>query len=354
MLTTPGVGASGNELAGLASLTAESLFEKQRSFRTNDVARARADIERVFFRHSLSRAQGEDSLQFCHRGARLWRTSFNYICYGSDVQVSADYVDRDQFVAVIPLSGQAEVDYLGRKGPIARGQYVVLDPMAPFRFRMSADHCHLAIGVPASLFRDRSGAASTTRSSGLHAWTCGPRTLEEAGGGLIDYIAYLCKQLDQPATHLSAPAVARSVEESFLTMLFASLRREAVGVINSSETSAPNTVPAYVKRAEAFLLSNLTEDVRLQDVVAAVGVPTRTLYNGFQRFRGIGPMQWLRIQRLERSRSELADPTDDALTVTEVANRYGASNFGRFARAYLEHFGELPSETLRRARSLKI
>lgn len=353
MLNTPGVSASGSGLAGLASLTAESLFEKQRTFRTNDVARARADIERVFFRHSLSRALGEDSLQFCHRGARLWRTSFNYIRYGSDVQVSVDYVDRDQFIAVIPLSGQAEVDYLGRMRPIARGQYVVLDPMAPFRFRMSADHCHLAIGVPAALFRERSGA-STTSSSGLHAWTCGPRTLEEAGGALIDYIAYLCKQLDQPVTHLSAPAVARSVEDSFLTMLFASLRREAVGVGCSSEGATLSTVPACVKRAEAFLLSHLTEDLRLEDIVAAAGVPTRTLYNGFQRFRGTGPMQWLRIQRLERSRLDLAEATDDALTVTEVATRYGASNVGRFARAYLEHFGELPSETLRRARSLKI
>jgi len=103
----------------------------------------------VFFRHSLSRARGEEDLRFCHRGMRLWQTSFNYICYGSDVQVAVDYVDRDLFVAVIPLSGQAEVDYLGRKMPIERGQYVVLDPMATFRFRMSPDHCHLAIGVPA-------------------------------------------------------------------------------------------------------------------------------------------------------------------------------------------------------------
>jgi len=185
--------------------------------------------------------------------------------------------------------------------------------------------------------------------------------LEAADGGLLDYLAYVCRQLDQPFTHLKSPAVARSVEESFLALLFASLRREAddpgldpgTGTGTGTEASSPGTVPAQVKRAEAFMLSNLTEQVRLEDVVAAVGVPTRTLYNGFQRFRGIGPMQWLRTQRLERARVELADAADTATTVTEVANRYGASNFGRFARAYLERFGELPSETLRRARSLK-
>ncbi len=351
-MLNPG-GSTDNEPGGFAALMAESLFERQRSYRTNDVAHARADIERVFFRHTLSRARGEEGLHFCHRGARLWQSSFNYICYGSDVQVAVDYVDRDLFVAVIPLSGEAEVDYLGRKVPIERGQYVVLDPMATFRFRMSPDHCHLAIGVPAQVFRDSTGASSRARCRGLHAWTCGPRVLEAADGGLIDYLAYICRQLDQPFTHLRSPTVARSVEESFLTLLFASLRREADGPELRTEASSSGTIPAQVKRAEAFMLSNLTEHVRLEDVVAAVGVPTRTLYNGFQRFRGIGPMQWLRIQRLERARLELAEAADSAITVTDVATRYGATNFGRFARAYLERFGELPSETLRRARSLK-
>jgi AraC-like DNA-binding protein len=350
MPSTLGIGSG--EPAGLEALTAESLFENQRAYRTDDVAHARADIERVFFRHSLSRARGDDGLQFCHRGSRLWRTSFNYICYGSDVQVAVDYVDRDLFVAVIPLSGQAEVEYLGRGTPIVRGQYVLLDPMAKFRFRMSADHAHLAIGVPAAVFRELTGADSAARSGGLHAWTHGPRALEEADAGLVDYIAYLCRQLDRPAAHLSAPAVAQSFEASFLTMLFASLRRDTDGSVSAVEGTS--FVPAHVKRAEAFIRSNLTEPIRLEDIVAAVGVPTRTLYNGFQRFRGIGPMQWLRIQRLERARLDLADPSNSALTVTDVANRYGASNFGRFARAYLELFGELPSETLRRSRSLKV
>jgi len=40
--------------------------------------------------------------------------------------------------------------------------------------------------------------------------------------------------------------------------------------------------------------------------------------------------------------------------VTDIASRYCASNIGRFARSYLAHFGELPSETLRRAHSLKV
>ena len=345
---------SNSERSGLAVLTPELLFENRRSVRTRDVAHARADIERVFFRHSLSRARGDDGLQFCHRGARLWRTSFNYICYGSDVQVAVDYIDRDLFVAVIPLSGQAEVDYLGHRVQIERGQYVVLDPMAPFRFHMALDHCHLAIGVPAAVFRDSTGAASSPRAHELHAWAGGPRAIHEADAGLFEYIAYLCRQLDRSATQLRDSAVARSLEGTFLAMLFASLRRDADGCARVAGELPTDVVPAHVKRAEAYMLSHLSDDIRLEDIVAAVSVPSRTLYNGFQRYRGIGPMQWLRVQRLERARSDLADTEDRHLTVTDIASRYCASNIGRFARAYLAHFGELPSETLRRARSLKV
>jgi transcriptional regulator GlxA family with amidase domain len=150
--------------------------------------------------------------------------------------------------------------------------------------------------------------------------------------------------------------VAQSLEESFLAMLFASLRRDADDCTRVAGSLPPGGagVPAHVKRAEAYMLSHVMDGIRLEDIVAAVKVPPRTLYNGFQRYRGVGPMQWLRVQRLERARSDLADSRNADLTVTDIANRYCASNVGRFAHAYLAHFGELPSETLRHARSLKV
>jgi AraC-like DNA-binding protein len=41
-----------------------------------------------------------------------------------------------------------------------------------------------------------------------------------------------------------------------------------------------------------------------------------------------------------------ADP--DMVTVTEIARRYGFTQFGRFAGAYRAVFGESPSTTLKR------
>ena len=60
-------------------------------------------------------------------------------------------------------------------------------------------------------------------------------------------------------------------------------------------------------------------------------------------------MRLLRQARLAQARSALAAPRPET-TVTTVALDYGFNHLSRFARQYARHFGESPSETLRRAR----
>jgi transcriptional regulator GlxA family with amidase domain len=57
-------------------------------------------------------------------------------------------------------------------------------------------------------------------------------------------------------------------------------------------------------------------------------------------------MKYLRNVRLDRVRHELLERAP-GIGVTEVAHRWGFMQLGRFANAYQQRFGELPSETLR-------
>ena len=71
-----------------------------------------------------------------------------------------------------------------------------------------------------------------------------------------------------------------------------------------------------------------------------------TLRDGFQQFRGVSPMQYVRQLRLERARNALrAAPSD--VRVAEIALDCGFAHLGRFAMVYKAMFGESPSETLR-------
>ncbi len=74
----------------------------------------------------------------------------------------------------------------------------------------------------------------------------------------------------------------------------------------------------------------------------------RSLYEGFRRFRGTSPMEFLRTMRLRRVREDLID-APAGTTVSDVATRWGFYQFGRFAAQYRQLFGETPSATLRRA-----
>jgi len=84
----------------------------------------------------------------------------------------------------------------------------------------------------------------------------------------------------------------------------------------------------------------------LADVAAYAGVSARSLQNGFQSFRGVTPMGFLRSLRLKKAHHTLliADPT--VSTVTEIALLCGFTHMGEFGTAYKRTFGVLPRQTL--------
>jgi transcriptional regulator GlxA family with amidase domain len=63
----------------------------------------------------------------------------------------------------------------------------------------------------------------------------------------------------------------------------------------------------------------------------------------------MGPKALMTAMRLSGARRALLDPTQTT-TVTAVALRWGFLEFGRFSMQYRQRYGEVPSETLRRAR----
>ncbi|HEY5755008.1 MAG TPA: AraC family transcriptional regulator [Steroidobacter sp.] len=111
----------------------------------------------------------------------------------------------------------------------------------------------------------------------------------------------------------------------------------------------PLITPESVHRAENYIQQHLTENIRLDDIVSAAGVPARTLHYGFKRFRSSTPMRLLRQKRFEQARQDLLAGARDGVQVMHVAHRYWMHHGGRFAINYQKQFGETPSATLRSA-----
>ncbi len=105
---------------------------------------------------------------------------------------------------------------------------------------------------------------------------------------------------------------------------------------------------AHVRKARAFIESNLQEDIKLGDIATAVGVCTRLLQKAFSHQCGCSPMRFVTQTRLHRIRQELESPTNSA-KIVDVMMDYGFTQGGKFAKEYQQLFGENPSDTLKRS-----
>jgi transcriptional regulator GlxA family with amidase domain len=89
----------------------------------------------------------------------------------------------------------------------------------------------------------------------------------------------------------------------------------------------------------------------IEDIAAAIGVSSRSLFKTFRKSLGVTPMAYARTVRLRKANKMLLQ-ADRATTVGAVALACGFLNAGHFAKDYREEYGESPSVTLARARTL--
>jgi transcriptional regulator GlxA family with amidase domain len=131
------------------------------------------------------------------------------------------------------------------------------------------------------------------------------------------------------------PSVRTRVEALLATLL----QRTCLPAI-SDNTELP-IASRDVRRAEAYIGSNVARNIRLEDIARAAGVSVRTLQTSFKRNRYVTPMQYLRNLRLDAARQHLLAGS----SVGEAALDTGFSHQGRFAHYYRGRFGHSPSAT---------
>lgn len=104
-----------------------------------------------------------------------------------------------------------------------------------------------------------------------------------------------------------------------------------------------------VKQVQRWLDAHPDQPLTLADLCQVAYVSRRSLIQGFRDHLGMGPMQYLKLQRLHSARRALLRSDPREATVTAVAAEFGFLNAGHFARDYQNLFGERPSVTLRRS-----
>ncbi|WP_114946935.1 AraC family transcriptional regulator [Microvirga calopogonii] len=168
------------------------------------------------------------------------------------------------------------------------------------------------------------------------------------GRSWLRLLNYAEAELSDPYSFIRhSPAAWRQFEQQLLTGFLLSQQHEYTRALLAPQAAA---VPFYVRRAEAYIEAHFAQPLSLADIAAQAGVSARSLQTGFQSFRHITPMMFLRSVRLQRAHEALrvADPA--LVTVTQVALACGFRHVGEFGIAYRRVFGVTPSQTLNKVR----
>ncbi|MFT3769078.1 MAG: AraC family transcriptional regulator [Minicystis sp.] len=170
----------------------------------------------------------------------------------------------------------------------------------------------------------------------------------EAGPGatVLEIAQALRRELERPE---ASPILVASLREALLTSLLTNAPHSASSLLDP----LPRRVaPGCVRKAEEYIDAHAVEPITIADIAAAAGVSMRSLQVAFKTHRDTTPMERLRTRRVELARQRLLD-AEPGTAVARVVTTLGLGDAGRFSVRYKKRFGESPSETLARGRTLR-
>jgi AraC-like DNA-binding protein len=247
----------------------------------------------------------------------------------------------------LPVRGHLEVLVRGDTVACDTLHGAVLSPTRENVLRIEAGGARLNLALRRDALARRLAALLGEPPQGLLDFAPALSLAEGHGRSLARFVRLAVVELERPNGVLADPMTVHAFEEFAITALLMSQPHNYTAALRHLERPL---APRDVKRAIEFMEANLELPIGLSEIVAASGVPGRTLLKHFQDARGTSPMRYLTSRRFEKTRVALQRATPEG-NVTEIAQRWGFSHLGRFSVEYRRRFGEMPSETLRRSRT---
>ena len=102
-------------------------------------------------------------------------------------------------------------------------------------------------------------------------------------------------------------------------------------------------------RALEYIAASDPGELTLSSLCDGVHSSSRALQYCFAELMGISPKKYIIMKRFNAIHKTLLESSPQDTTITQVANRYGVANIGRFSQDYEKFFNEHPRSTLIRA-----
>jgi AraC-like DNA-binding protein len=237
--------------------------------------------------------------------------------------------DPEMVLLMLANHGRRMVDSGGRVTALEPGFLTVVDTSRPTMTVSNVNSSDTTLCLPRSLL--------DLRRSQVDALLAVPLAVTDGIGGLIAYILLdLCRNAD----NYDAALVTRLT--TTVTDLLAGAARAASG--SRVPLPPPGTDRIRQLRIYAYIERHLADTALTPGAIAeAHGLSVRQLDRLFQA-DGESPSGWIRRQRLDRCRADLADPAHAPQTTACIGARWGFPDPAGFTRAFRREYGMPPGE----------
>jgi AraC-like DNA-binding protein len=328
-------------------LAAEPLLEHLRIFKSCDADETRAFLRGKDYRFEVPPRQAS-RLDARINGVYMPTVYLGYVQYGAASVALSPGQNRPDYWIQLPLRGNlaATVGHDTVACTPARAA-IASPPRERCTFLSEPDSTRIQLALSGPALIGHLAALLGEPPAGQLDFAPAIDLTTGYGRSLARYVLMAVADLEQSGSVLWSPLTMSAFEQFVSTALLLSHAHNHADALRRLERAI---VPRDVKRAIDYMQANLDAPITIADIVAASGVPGRTLFKHFKDWRGVSPMQHLRNARFGKVRQALL-LADGEESVTGIAMSWGFAHMGRFSAEYRRRFGEAPSQTLRRLRS---
>jgi AraC-like DNA-binding protein len=245
---------------------------------------------------------------------------------------------RTHYIIALNQSGSGTIRHNDRAEVFIRpGSLVLLDKAMPYETVYHDHAIRLLICVPRLLLERRLNDAGRFMQTAVGT---------DSGVGRIaaDYAESLFRQA--PSLNDISQATTAAV---CLDLLATALMLGSPSLAAAHELSDGGSMPVLLSRIRAYIRTNLaTPDLDPNRIAGAHGISKRYLHALFAG-QGVSVGAFIREERLDRARADLANLRLRDLSVTDIALRNGFNDVPHFSRRFKAKFGHTPN-SVRRSR----
>ncbi len=233
-----------------------------------------------------------------------------------------------QVLVALQEAGVTRFQQGGRQGEIRAGDLTVIENAKPYEVVFQGMVRAVVVRVPADLLGLRPSLLDRVTAVRIGS----DRPIVNAAVAFFTRLAR------------SQAAVGETEAALFAQPCVDLIRAVVTSGIGRDDLAGGPLNRTLLHRVEEYVRLHLTEpDLTAARIAAEHHVSVRQLYLTLSR-AGITLGDWIRTQRLQEARKELASPAHQYMTIEAIAHRWGFSSAPHFSRVFKAAYGVSPRE----------